>query len=160
MALWGYIDESYATGGNGLFTLACIFTEGSTWSWFELAWQNCLDKKNAELSKQGRKQLSRYHASDCSSRVGEFKGWSTDEQIDFTQSLMRVFLDLPVNTIAYTVDLKELTLEIPDPDPDAMGFAYGLLLNYLMLEMCGFVGGSSRYRSAQISLRLFSRICG
>ena len=42
--------------------------------------------------------------------------------------------------------------EVLDPDPDAMGFAYGLLLKYLMLEIGQFIGASSRYGNMRISL--------
>jgi hypothetical protein len=152
MVLWGHIDESYQKHGEGLFTLACIYTESSTWSWFELAWQNCLDKKNKELAAQGRRQITRYHASNCSCRYDEFKGWTTKEQIEFTQSLMNVFMQHPTHTIAYTINLQELAEEVPSPEPDVMGFAYGLLLKYLMLEIGQFIGRSQRYRDARVTL--------
>jgi hypothetical protein len=152
VVIWGYIDESYRDDGKGLFTLASIISEGSTWSWFELAWQNCLDKKNAELASRGRKQITRYHAADCSSRLGEFEGWTTEEQIEFVKGLMKVFADHPVNSVAYTIDLSELAEEIPEPEPNAIGFAYGLLLQFLMMELGNWIASSDIYKDCRLSL--------
>ncbi|MDP9158799.1 MAG: hypothetical protein M3O09_01025 [Acidobacteriota bacterium] len=103
--------------------------------WFELDWVKVLAAKNKELTKQGRPLLSRYHAADCSSRVNEFAGWTTPEQIDFTKSLIGVFRKHQINTVAYSLNLRELGQEIPESADDPKKYAYKLLLRFLMLEI-------------------------
>ncbi len=133
--LRGYIDES---GRDHLFTLACVFTEGAQWFFFELAWRKCLEEVNASLKQQGRREISRYHAADCSSRVNEFEGWTTDEQIKLMQGLVKVFQQHPANTLSYSCDLRELVEEIPETKSDPKAYAYELLIKYLMLEIGAF----------------------
>src|SRR5262249_8492554 len=86
----------------------------SKWMWFENAWKKCLDAKNRELKKQGRQTISRYHAADCSSRLNEFKGWTVEEQISFTKSLLSVFKRGCVNVVAYSMPMQEFVRQIPE----------------------------------------------
>ena len=86
--------------------------------WFDIAWKKCLDAKNQQLEKQGRKTISRYHAADCSSRVNEFEGWTTEEQIEFTKSLLTVFKRGCVNVVAYSMPLDEFVKQIPEGHDD------------------------------------------
>ena len=76
MILKGYIDESYWPPERPqLFTLACTMSDVSRWNSITSEWKHCLSAKNRELKKQGRKMLSRYHASDCANLKNEFKAW-------------------------------------------------------------------------------------
>lgn len=130
--LRGYIDESF---NRDLFNLSCLVSADGTWFWFVLDWLKWLGGKNASLKAQGRRQLSRYKAADCSSLVGEFAGWTKHEQIEFTQGLLGVFRRHPLHIISYSLNLAELIKEIPETKPNPVGFAYVLLLNFLMIEI-------------------------
>ncbi len=68
-------------------SLSCIVGDDGKWPYFENDWVKVLDWKNDQLKSQGRQQISRYHAADCSSRVGEFKGWTAAEQREFSTKL-------------------------------------------------------------------------
>ncbi|MGD0404482.1 MAG: hypothetical protein ABSB66_14945, partial [Candidatus Acidiferrales bacterium] len=107
------------------------------WFWIELAWTKLLEETNASLKAQGRLEISRYHASDCRNLKGDFAGWSTDEQREFTQKLLRIFQKHPLHIHSYSIDLQALVEEIPETKPNPRGFAYVLLLNYLMVSMGG-----------------------
>ena len=78
--LAGYIDES-VDKTKTFFTLSCLTGDYGAWFWIEQEWLKVLNTKNVELAAQGRKTISRYHASDCASCLGEFKGWTVDEQL-------------------------------------------------------------------------------
>lgn len=130
----GYIDDS---GNNDIFTLSCVMAQGTNWTWFVIDWENVLEETNRKLREQGRKELSRYHAADCSSRHNEFEGWTTEEQIEFTKKLLKVFEknSNAVTVISYSVNLNELTEEIPDAHDDPYRAAYSLVLKFLMIEI-------------------------
>src|SRR5580704_16300418 len=99
----GYIDESYS---KRVFTLSCLMAESSDWNRFQSLWKKVIVCKNQILKRQGRQQLSRYHAADCASCLNEFAGWSVEEQISFVRSLLSVFQRHTVNVISYSVPLK------------------------------------------------------
>src|ERR1700690_4114271 len=84
MILRGYIDESK---GGDIFNLTAVIADGGTWFYFEQDWIRIIDAKNAELKAQGRKPISRYHATDAQFREKEFKGWERDEKDQFCISL-------------------------------------------------------------------------
>ncbi|MGO8774128.1 MAG: hypothetical protein ACLQHT_07685, partial [Terracidiphilus sp.] len=75
--------------------------------WIESEWKNVLRQKNEELKKAGRQQISRFHAADCSSRLGEFKGWSVEEQIAFVKRLLVIFHKHMTSVVAYTVPIND-----------------------------------------------------
>jgi len=130
----GYIDES----GNdrGMFTLACLVGHGPSWFYIENKWQEVLDQTNASLVLQGRKPLERYHASDCSNLLGDFEGWSIDEQVDFVKRLLSAFVNNALHGYGYTINLAEMAREIPETAPNPEGFARVILLQMLMHKIC------------------------
>lgn len=129
----GFIDESHDPDPvPKVFNLTCVATHDSMWSWFEMAWMNVLETKNEELKKQNRRQISRYHAADCSSLRGEFKGWSVDEQIEFSRNLFKVFRTHPVHVHSYDMPLQLMVQHIPETASKPVGFAYMILLMMLM----------------------------
>src|SRR5713101_2368828 len=75
----GYIDESY-DNAQKIFAMSCLIAKGSQWWRMERAWKLHLAAVNRELKKQRRSLISRYHASDCSTRRNEFKGWTYKER--------------------------------------------------------------------------------
>jgi hypothetical protein len=133
LTLRGYIDESHdgATVPK-VFNLTCIIGYGNMLPWFEMAWINVLEKKNAELTKQNRPPISRYHAAYCSSLHGEFKGWTVSEQIDFSLQLFDVFRKHPLHIHSFDIPLQLLVKEIPETASNPIGFAYVILLVMLM----------------------------
>jgi hypothetical protein len=132
----GYIDESHDDDlVPKVFNLSCLIAYDNMWPWFEMAWVKVLEEKNAELKSQNRKQLSRYHAADCSSRKNEFEGWSTDEQIEFSLKLFDVFRKHPVHFHGYGMPLQLMVQEIPETASNPVGFAYVILLTMLIAQI-------------------------
>jgi len=130
--LEGYIDES-GSAESHLFTLSCVVSHGGQWWHFENAWVNWLEKKNQELRKQGREQLSRYKASDCSCFHNEFADWDKDEQIAFLEGFLNVFRRHATAIISYTVDLRHIAEEMPGTKEKSQVIAYILLLHNIMV---------------------------
>jgi hypothetical protein len=131
MVLRGYIDES---GEGNLFTLSCLIADSPAWFYMELDWLKCIEKKNAELIASGRKPISRYHAADCSSRLGEFVGWDVEkDQLPFVKELLAILEQYRMDVVAYTIDLKELVKYIPYAKNDPVKFAHVMLLHYIIM---------------------------
>ncbi len=135
MILRGYIDESK---GGDIFNLTAVIADGGTWFYFEQDWINIIGGKNAELKAQGRKPISRYHATDAQFRQKEFKGWERDEKDQFCISLFKLFEKYKMHIVGYSINLKDMVEEIPESKPNPLGFAYPILLCYLMLEIGDF----------------------
>src|SRR5262249_21057664 len=138
--LRGYIDESY-DGKSAIpevFALSCLIGADSTWPFFEWDWLKCIEGVNRSLRAQGRRLISRYHAADCSSLKGEFRGWSVSEQREFVASLFQVFQRNRLDLIGVSVHLDLLVKEIPEISPNPVGFAYVLLLQLLMIKIGDF----------------------
>ena len=132
--LKGYMDES---SHKDVFTLCGLLANGTTWTWFNSDWLNVIDKTNGALVAQGRKQIRRYHATDCAGFHRDFKDWSRDEQIALTKSLIEVFRK-PTNALyvfSFALRLSELEGAIPEVSPDPVGAAYVILLMALMDEI-------------------------
>jgi hypothetical protein len=148
-----YIDES-GDAPSHLFTLACIVSHGGQFWWFEQAWKKCLEKKNAELKQQGRKQLSRYKTADCSWLKNEFVDWNKDEQIAFFESLLNVFRYHETAIFSYTCDLRHIEQEFPEAtEPkQAKALAYILLLQHLMQIIGERILDDKRYIRERISI--------
>ncbi len=149
--LKGYMDDSGSASSN-LFTLSCLIGHTSMWLWVEWAWLNHLEKKNSQLKAGGRTELSRFHAADCSSRFGEFKGWTVPEQTEFMAGLIRVFQRHSLVIISYTVDLKDLIAEFPEAKNNPRGLAHVLLLTHIMKYIADKILGDPRYADEDISL--------
>lgn len=130
MKLQGYIDESY---NDRFFTLSCILARPKEWMWIESNWKKILRQKNSELKRAGRMQISRYHASDCSNRKGEFKEWTVEEQITFVRQLLVIFNKHMTYVVAYTLpiaDFKDIFLSpVEDPLPAMCRFLTGFLMH-------------------------------
>ncbi len=120
MILHGYMDES---GNSRFFTLSCLLARPKDWMWIESSWKKALRRKNEELKKAGRQQISRFHAADCSSRVGEFKGWRIEEQIEFVKRLLAIFRNYMTSVVAYTVPIEDFKAVFHEHQEDAIGLA-------------------------------------
>jgi hypothetical protein len=58
---------------------------------FEVAWKRVLERKNRQLTAEGRPTISRFHATYWSTQPEEFKGWSDDEKFEFFDNLLAIF---------------------------------------------------------------------
>jgi len=130
----GYIDESYGSDKN-IFALSCIVAAGKDWSEIERKWKLHLNAKNKSLAKQGRPLITRYHASDCSSRHGEYEGWTHDERDTFVKGLFLIFKQVPTFTFVFDVQFNELCETFPEYADDPLGAAYFWLTKFLMLTI-------------------------
>ena len=135
--LRGYIDESYdgKEFPPRMFGLTCTFAHTAEWPWIEMAWQKCLDEKNASLRKQGRKEIRRYHSKDINNYQEDFEGWNGEERKDFCEKLIRVFWRHICGYEGYLINLQELVEVWPETGPDPLDFAYHNLLKFLMIEI-------------------------
>jgi hypothetical protein len=148
-----YIDES-GDAPSHLFTLACIISHGGHLWWFEQAWKRCIEKKNAELVRQGRTELSRYHAAYCSSRKDEFADWSIDEQVAFFETLLNVFRYHETAIFSFTCDLRHIEQTFPEAiEPKQVkALAYILLLQHLMNIIGERILDDERYVKERVSI--------
>jgi hypothetical protein len=142
----GYFDESYS---EKVFTLSCLASDPTGWAAIERGWKLCLVAKNRELKAQGRPQISRYHAADCSSLQGEFSGWSVSEQVKFAKELMATMSRgrAWVNNISYSIPLNDFIKEF-DIKGDPIPVCYEELVKFVMLEMTAQIREAKEQRGS------------
>ncbi len=129
----GYIDESYDGSARNLFALSCLIADSKGWFEIERAWRLHLEAKNKQLKRQGRRLISRYHASECSGRRGEFDGWTLDERDEFVLGLFGILKrSRGVHAVAYDVQLDELCEVFPEWAKDRLETAYAVLPKFIM----------------------------
>ena len=131
MIFKGYIDESY-DGNQKLFALSCLVALGKPFSEMERMWKLHLNAKNKQLAKQGRPLITRYHASDCSNKRGEYEGWSDEERDAFVLGLFGIFKRTDVHTVGIDVDLDNLCEVFPEFAGDRLELAYSVMLDFVM----------------------------
>ena len=137
--LTGYIDESM-NKNKRLFTMSAIIAERMDWMWFEVDWETCIERINRQLRKDGRTQISRYHASDCSNRKGEFTGWEEEEIINLAKGLLKVLKMHNTKTMSYTIDLVALADAFPRWKSDPLRGGYDFLTAFLVREIGEWLG--------------------
>ncbi len=148
MILRGYFDESYRLNCSPkVFTLSCLMSSPIGWQDIERGWKLCLNAKNRELKAHSRKELSRYHAADCSSLMNEFEGWDVPEQIAFCKKL---FATLNrgrawVNVISYSLPVDDFVQEL-SIEGDPLRYCYREMVKFVMLEI------AAQHRDAQKKL--------
>jgi hypothetical protein len=149
--LIGHMDDSGSVESH-LFTLSCLVGHGGMWQWIEWAWLQCLEKKNKQLKAEGRTELSRYHASDCSFRHNEFADWTVPEQIELTEQLIRIFRNHSLVIVSYTLDLRDLVAEFPEAKGDPRALAHVLLLTHIMKYIAEKILNDPRYLKDRIAM--------
>ena len=138
IVLRGMIDDS--GNADDLFSLSCLVSDGPNWFWMESDWQEHLERKKARLIAEGRHVFERYHASDCANLRGDFRreyGWSRAEEHEFSGPLHDLLRKYATFGYSLMVNLRDLEKEIPEVSPNPEGFAYVILLQLLMLRICG-----------------------
>jgi hypothetical protein len=131
----GYIDESLDKKQN-FFALACLLLMGKDWSELERIWKLRLTSINRKLKKQGRKTISRYHASDCNGCRNEFEGWDFTERDAFVKDLFQVFKPVPVFNECFDMKLDDLCEVFPEFARDRLRGAY-MVSTRAMIELVG-----------------------
>jgi hypothetical protein len=145
--LRGYVDD--AKDGK-TFNLSALVGDGGTWFYLEQDWLHVIEKKNRSVIEQGRKPISRYHATDCQARGKEFKGWGQTEKDEFVIELLSVIYKYRMDVLGYSIDFEQLLEEIPETKSNPEGFAYIVALCFVMLEIGDFT--LRREKDAVISL--------
>jgi hypothetical protein len=109
----------------------------------EAAWKRCIASENKRLVKLGRPAISRYHASDCSSRRGEYKGWDTPDQIAFVKRLFAILKNYATYTVVWDVKISDVVQVFPEAKQDPLRACYSILTKF-MLDVLGQDIGKSR----------------
>lgn len=134
-----YFDES-SDRDNRMMVVCGLFARGASIAKLERAWVRMLNKENARLVKEGRKPLSRYHASEMNALDKEFKGWEADESKEFGKKLLRVIRNAEVYVIAHAVVLKDFVKVFPDTKSDPKGCAYEWAMMKCLLNIGNYFG--------------------
>jgi hypothetical protein len=132
--LRGYMDESYGSDQK-LFSFSCLLARGKDWDDMERRWKLHLAAKNKQLIKEGRKPISRYHASDCSGCHNEFEGWTRDERDAFVLKLFQAFKMFPSHTVAIEMYLDELCEVFPEWSNNRLKAAYHVFTQFIMYHI-------------------------
>ena len=143
MIFRGYIDESCDSNQN-TFALSCILTRGKDWDEFERKWKLHLAAKNRELAKAGRQTISRYHASDCSGRRKEFKGWNRDERDSFVRGLFEIFRQINTFTVVYDVQINDICKVFPEYAKDRLEATYFWLTTFMLMQIGKDLNGTPK----------------
>ncbi len=152
MMFRGYIDES---GNKELFTLSCLMASAEDWIAIESDWKKILDEKNAELRQAGRQEVSRFHTADCSSCKGDFKGWTVQEQIDFSTKLLDIFHKYVTAFVAFTFPTHDFKEVFPHCAENPYREMYGFLTKFIMLEMIELIEGGGNGPNLPVKFALF-----
>lgn len=149
MVIHAYIDESI--GKNRTFALGCVIANDSVWQHTNQAWKRCLRRKNRQLTRQGRPRVSRYHAADCESRFGEFKGWDVSEKNAFVAELISIVNRHHIHIVGFTVYLEDLAEFYPQIEKENVEkVAYGVLATLLFSEIVEQASQISRQPAIKI----------
>jgi hypothetical protein len=132
MLIVGYIDES---ANNKIFTLSCILTTPAKWGEIERKWKSVLRETNKALRRQGRPQISRYHATDCSACKREFTDWSIPEQIELTKKLIAIIKYGMTTVMAFSMPLDDFIAVYPEHREHPEKQMHGLLLKFMMTQL-------------------------
>jgi hypothetical protein len=151
VVLSGYFDESE---DDEWFNLGAMFSTGYKWTFLTVDWKRCLDEWNDRLTKQGRQNISRFHASDCWQRNKEFQGWTIEERDKFLEELRTIIGEADgMHTISYSVRLAQMAdIFGLDTPKKVKRECYRMLVQYLMLQIGNDVGSRVDYQDTRIPL--------
>jgi len=130
--LSGYFDESF-NKQKTILVFGGWITKDKQCERLESQWLRRLDLENRVLPAD--KQISRYHAAECSSCVGEFAGWSKNQQIRFSKALLRIMSRRELLAIACGVVIPELIEVFPENANDAQEQAYAMSIKVAMMQI-------------------------
>jgi hypothetical protein len=149
---WGYIDDS-GDKKTGLMTLSCFIGHWSHLFNFEAAWRRVLDAKNRQLIADGRPTISRFHATDWSTKRKEFTGWSDDEKFEFFDKLLAIFHRYPCVGCGETVYKKDVAAVFPDAakQDKVENLCHVLLFMQIMVYIDQRLMSNARYETDRIA---------
>ena len=105
----------------------------------EWDWERCIQEWNQWLRARHRKQLSRYHASDCSNKKNEFKRWSSNERNELTADLIKILQKYLLHTLAYAIDMKKFYKVFPSfrkkAKREVLKLIYGMMTKFLVYTL-------------------------
>ncbi len=85
--LTAYMDESY---NNRTLCVAGWLSSEEGWERTESQWAERIQYERRISLKKGQVPISRYHASDCANRRGEFEGWTKERLTRFSKRLTEI----------------------------------------------------------------------
>jgi hypothetical protein len=131
-----YVDESYDSltlcVGGWLCGQRC-------WSDIERKWGQRVEYERRQSAKRSERQISRFHASDCSNRRGEYEQWTPVRQKLFVRRLVDVLIQNKPFAIAHTCSFEDLTSLYPCSRSRAQKRMYRLCLYRCLMEVCEVV---------------------
>lgn len=139
-----FFDESWNPNRPRMFAVAGILATAHQWNDIENGWKAALAKQNAEMLRQGRKQLSRYHAAEMNARSSEFDGWSKEESLQFTESLLSVIRGRKMFIISSAIVLDDMVKVFPEWAVNTQGYAYGYAF-LQCLQVCGRIAANPKF---------------
>jgi hypothetical protein len=105
-----YFDESY---NHRTMCIGGWLCRDDVWAHIEKDWLTRINYERALSAKKGLKSLSRYHASNCASLVGEFEGWPVSRQILLTKKLLAILKKYRPVGFAAGLSFDELIAAFP-----------------------------------------------
>ena len=137
-------DESWNPNKPRMFAVAGVLAPAEEWEKIEAGWHAALAEKNMELANQGRKQISRYHASEMNARDHEFEGWTNEENAQFDQRMLSVIRGRDIFIISFAVVLEDMAKVFPGWAADTQGYAYGYAFRNCLL-LCGRIASNPEW---------------
>jgi Protein of unknown function (DUF3800) len=105
-----YADESY---DSTTFCVGGWLHDAERWKEVETKWNQRIEYERRQSIKKGQQPISRFHASDCSTRHGEYEGWTVPRQKLFFKKLVEIICEHEPHGIAWGSSFKDLRQSFP-----------------------------------------------
>lgn len=151
LMLQGYIDES-GTDESRLVTLACFVGYDKQWKEFERRWLSVIAEKNEQLRREGRPEITGFHATDWSTENNEFRGWDPEEGRQFGAKLLAAITETPLYGCGFTLNLDELHEAFPEAANRLCQLAYVILFIKIVETLSATVLSDARFFDEQLEL--------
>jgi Protein of unknown function (DUF3800) len=149
--LQGYIDES-GTDESRLITLACFVGYDVQWKELKRRWIAVIDEKNAQLRKEGRTEITIFHATDWSTEKKEFRDWDPEEGKQFGAKLLSIINAIPLYGCGYTLHLDELHEAFPEANQRLYQLSHLILFIKIIETLSASVLSDARFLDEQLEL--------
>lgn len=128
-----FFDESWNPNRPRMFAVAGVLARADEWDSIEAGWKAALDETNAELTRQGRRLISRYHASEMNAHDREYEGWINEENAAFDQRMLSVIRGRDIFIFSFAIVLDDMVKVFPSWAEDINGNAYGFAFRRCLL---------------------------
>jgi hypothetical protein len=105
-----YADESYDAN---TFCVGGWLHSVDSWKDIESKWSQRIEYERRRSIKKNQIPISRFHAADCSTRHGEFEGWSVSRQKLFFRKLIGIICAHEPFGIAWSSSFEDLRTYFP-----------------------------------------------